>query len=157
MGLLGIIIIILLVLLFAFLLYYAIRRFTAPPTPVSIVIAGPGQIQRGQSAQYRVGIQFPAALSASAATRIVVQIWEYDATGDDLLLNNVRVTIPAGRVSGTAVFSLLCDQATGKLVGANGSSDAESSFAVYGYTERSGGANDFSGGSISITCLAETQ
>ncbi len=103
-----------------------------PAVPNGLTVAGPATIPAGGGATFTVTL---TTNTAPVTAQTFTVILEEDDYWDDAL-GTVQVTVPTGATTGTASFTLSCDN--GKLVGPGGSSDPESEFDVHAEYDRFG-------------------
>ena len=126
------IIIVIILILIAFLLV-ALRQCgtfgsVGPTVPTGISITPPSsQIPAGGNGSFTVTVTTGSAPASPMTFNVSI---EEDDYFDDVLINTVAVTVPAGATTGSAPFSLEC---TSDLVlkGADNPSDKEDSYQIH--------------------------
>ena len=125
-------------------------------TSVIVTPAGPVDLTEGVPTVFTVTVTLDGALHPTQAFFVTVQIYEDDVWGDVNLDRNVRVSIPAGGVSGNNTFTLTCidpdDDGNYKLQGDDGAEDLEDVWQVYGYVIDQPAASSESGPNTDVTC-----
>lgn len=127
------------------------------PSAVTIT-AGLQSLTPGQTGTYTVQVNFDEALNAKASYFVTVEIWEDDYFGDKQLDRLVKVPIPAGATSGTATFSLSCnDDGAGNLslAGATAAQTFDDPWHVYGYVPDQFASEAESGSNYELRCVGE--
>jgi hypothetical protein len=127
------------------------------PSAVTIK-AGPKSLTPGQTGTYTVQVDVDRALNAMASYTITVEIWEDDYFGDKQLDRLVKVPIPAGATSGTATFSLSCnDDGAGdrSLAGATAAQTFDDPWHVYGYVPDQFASEPENGSNYEVRCVGE--
>lgn len=84
-------------------------------TPQSVSVLGLRNMNEGQPHTLTVQVQYPAAFTS--AVTVKADIYEDDNLGNDYLVGDVAIQIPAGSRVGTGTFVLTCESNTRILKG----------------------------------------